>query len=95
MLFIDVERPKRLRVNGTASISEEDELMDVFTGAQLVVRVTVAHAFPNCPRYIHQWKLVELSKYTPQPDQDPPVPEWKVAPDIVDALPEDDPARRE
>lgn len=94
MLFIDLEKPKRLRVNGTASISDADELLDQFVGAELVVRVDVAHAFPNCPRYIHRWKLVGLSKYTPQPDQEPPVPNWKTAEDILDAVPETDPAHQ-
>ncbi len=27
-------------------------------------------------------------------DRAPPVPEWKIQPDIIDALPEDDPARK-
>ena len=93
MLFIDFERPKRLRVNGTASVSDDDPRLGEFEGAQLLVRVQVAHVFPNCPRYIHRWQLVEQSEYVPQPDQAPPVPEWKVQPDIIDALPEDDPAR--
>lgn len=94
MLFVDLERPKRLRVNGRASINDDDQLLGEYTGAQLIVRVKVAHAFPNCPRYIHRWQLVEMSKFTPEPEKEPPVPDWKVEADIVDALPEDDPARR-
>ncbi len=94
LLFIDLERPKRLRVNGVASIHEKDPLIEEFTGAQHIVRVTVAHVFPNCPRYIHRWQLVEHSMHVPQPDRAPPVPDWKLQPDIVDSLPEDDPARR-
>ena len=94
MLFIDLERPKRLRVNGTASISDEGSLLAQFVGAQLVVEVTVAHAFPNCPRYIHQWTLAETSQFVPKSDVPPAVPKWKVATDIIDALPDDDPARR-
>jgi predicted pyridoxine 5'-phosphate oxidase superfamily flavin-nucleotide-binding protein len=93
MLFIDFERPKRLRVNGEASVHEEDELMEQFPGAQLMVRVHAERVFPNCPRYIHTMELVEQSKYSPQLDYVPPVPEWKVQPDIRDALPPGDPAR--
>ena len=63
-------------------------------GAQLLVEVTVAHASPNCPRYIHQWTLAETSQFVPKSDAPPTVPQWKVAPDIIDALPDDDPARR-
>lgn len=93
MLFIDFEHPKRLRVNGTASVHEEDALIEEFPGAQLMVRVRAAHVFPNCPRYIHTMELAAHSKYAPQPDYVPPVPEWKVQPDIRDALPPGDPAR--
>ena len=95
MLFIDLERPRRLRVNGTAQIHEEDALMEKFPGAQLMVRVHAQHVFPNCPRYIHRFELAEHSVYTPQPDYVPPVPEWKIQPDIKDALPPGDPAREQ
>ena len=33
LLFIDFDRPNRLRVNGMASIAEDDELLGSFTGA--------------------------------------------------------------
>ena len=92
MLFIDFERPKRLRVNGEASVNEEDDLMNDFPGAQLMVRVHAERVFPNCPRYIHTMEMVEQSKYAPKVDYVPPVPKWKVAPDIKDALPSGDPA---
>ncbi len=39
MLFIDFESPKRLRVNGRATMSEDDPLLREFVGAQLIVRV--------------------------------------------------------
>ena len=93
LLFIDLERPKRLRVNGTASIHEEDPLMGEFPGAQLLIRVHALHIFPNCPRYIHRWSIVEHSEYVPQLGHQPPIPQWKVQPDIIDSLPSDDPAR--
>ncbi|NIM28487.1 MAG: pyridoxamine 5'-phosphate oxidase family protein [Gammaproteobacteria bacterium] len=92
MLFIDFERPRRLRVNGEASVHEEDALMGEFPGAQLMVRVRAERVFPNCPRYIHTMEVVEHSKYAPKNDYVPPVPAWKVAEDIKDALPPGDPA---
>ena len=50
MLFVDWERPNRLRVNGSARICDADDpLMLTFVGAQLVVRVTASTIFPNCP----------------------------------------------
>src|SRR5262252_4951537 len=40
LLFIDFESPKRLRVNGRATVAADDPLRSEFAGAQLVVRVT-------------------------------------------------------
>ncbi len=79
MLFIDFvsERPSRLRVEGTATLHHEDELLDSWPEAQLVVRVAVARVFPNCPRYIHRMALVGRSAYVPRADVPTPVPEWK------------------
>src|SRR6266436_3003546 len=54
LLFVDFEQPRRLRVNGRATVREDDPLLAEFVGAQLIVRVEVAAAFPNCPRYIHK-----------------------------------------
>jgi len=42
------EKPRRLRVNGTASVSRDDPLMQLFAGAQLLVRVQASRVFPNC-----------------------------------------------
>ena len=54
LLFIDFESPRRLRVNGEASIADDDPLLAELPGAQLVVRVRAQKIFPNCPRYIHR-----------------------------------------
>jgi len=90
LLFLDFEHPNRIRVNGTARISEDDPLRDELPGAVFVVRVTVERVFPNCPRYIHRMKLVEPSPYAPRPKYTPPVPAWKTFPVFRDALPERD-----
>jgi predicted pyridoxine 5'-phosphate oxidase superfamily flavin-nucleotide-binding protein len=78
LLFIDMgEKPRRLRVNGTASVSRDDPLMQRFAGAQLLVRVKARAIFPNCPRYIVTPGVAEPSKYAPRPDYQPPEPAWK------------------
>jgi hypothetical protein len=92
LLFIDFESPKRLRVNGRASIEERDPLLAEFVGAQLIVRVEVGAAFPNCPRYIHTMSLVEASPFAPAEGHTPPVPEWKTRPHFREVLPPGDPA---
>ena len=87
MLFVDFESPKRLRVNGRATVHEDDPLLAELTGAQLVVRVRAEAIFPNCPRYIHRMQLVEHSIYAPTANHTPPEPDWKESPAFRDALP--------
>lgn len=87
LLFIDFESPRRLRVNGLATLAEDDPLLASFTGAQLVVRVRAQRIFPNCPRYIHRSAAAEPSPYVPRPGQTPPVPKWKTMEAFVDVLP--------
>jgi uncharacterized protein len=93
LLFIDFERGRRLRVNGTASIDPNDPLLGEYPEAQLIVRVHVREAFPNCSRYIPKMKRVEASAFVPQPGTETPVPSWKRSEWARDALPANDPAR--
>lgn len=92
MLFVDFESPQRLRVNGGASVHEDDPLLADFVGARVIVRVQAAAIFPNCPRYIHRMQLVEESPYAPCEGHTPPVPEWKTRPAFREVLPPGDPA---
>ena len=87
LLFVDWENPRRLRVGGTASVLDDDDLVARFEGAQLVVRVTAERIFPNCPRYIHRMHLEEESVFAPRPGHVPPVPEWKTMEVFRDHLP--------
>lgn len=78
MLFIAMHgKPQRLRVNGTATVSSEDPLLERTVGAQLMVRVTARVIFPNCPRYIPDMQLIDPSIYLPRAGFDPPEPAWK------------------
>lgn len=90
MLFIDFETPHRVRVHGTASIDRNDPLIKQFHGAELVVRTTITEIFINCPRYIHRYRRVDMSKYVPQPGCPAPPPQWKRIDAVQDALPERD-----
>ena len=94
MLFIDFtgNPPRRLRMNGTASIDDHDPLADLWDGAQFVVRVKAREVFPNCPRYIHRMELVERSEFVPRVECQPPVPAWKRTEWARDVLPAGDPA---
>jgi predicted pyridoxine 5'-phosphate oxidase superfamily flavin-nucleotide-binding protein len=94
LLFISFERRRRLRLNGTASIDPGDELAAAYPGALFVVRVRAREVFPNCPRYIHRYRLEERSRFVPRRDAPPPVPAWKRDDWARDVLPAGDPARR-
>jgi uncharacterized protein len=84
LLFIDMQRPRRLRVNGTAAVNRDDPLMTETVGAQMIVRVKARAIFPNCPRYIPQFTLAEPSIYAPRPGGDFPEPKWKEFADLKD-----------
>lgn len=83
LLFVDLEKPRRLRVNGTATIHRDDPLLAHTVGAQLIVRVRARAIFPNCPRYIPRMTLAEESPYTPRPGEEPVEPGWKSLPELA------------
>ena len=93
ILFIDFEGRKRVRLNGIASVDDADPLLHEYPEAQLVVRVRATEVFPNCPRYIHQYKRVERSRFVPKSECETPVPQWKRNEWAHDVLPENDPAQ--
>jgi predicted pyridoxine 5'-phosphate oxidase superfamily flavin-nucleotide-binding protein len=93
MLFIDFERGHRLRLEGIASIALDDPLATAYPEAQFVVRVRPRAVYPNCPRYIHRYQLVQRSRFVPRAECPTPVPAWKRSDWAIDALPAEDPAR--
>ena len=87
LLFIAMhDKPRRLRVNGSASVSDDDPLLAETVGAQLIVRVTARAIFPNCPRYIPTMNSIEPSIYVPIAGQDVPEPAWKGFADFKDCI---------
>ena len=93
LLFIDFERQRRMRVDGTAAIDVEDEFLSLYPEAQFIVRVTAQRVYPNCPRYIHHYRLVQRSAFVPHAQQPTPIPAWKQSEWASDVLPAGDPAR--
>ena len=88
LLFIAMHgAPRRLRVNGEATVRRDDPLLAATPGAQLIVRVAARVIFPNCPRYIPKMELVEPSPYVPRADQAPVEPEWKTFDSFKDVVP--------
>lgn len=95
LLFIDMETPNRLRIQGKASLSKDDALLKDFPGANMVVIVEVTSVFVNCARYIHPHKRIETSKYVPDDKGEQPYPAWKRLDKIQPALPQKDQGRAE
>ena len=85
LLFIAMhDRPRRLRVNGAARVSDDDPLLAETVGAQLIVRVAARAIFPNCPRYVPAMQMTGPSIYTPQAGCHAPEPAWKSFADFKD-----------
>jgi predicted pyridoxine 5'-phosphate oxidase superfamily flavin-nucleotide-binding protein len=92
LLFIDFERQRRMRVEGVAELAFDHELKGRYPECQFIVLVHAEVIYPNCPRYIHQYELVERSRFVPRPAATTPVPDWKRSDWARGALPAADPA---
>ena len=90
MLFINFEKPHRVRLQGLASVDEHDPLLAGYAEAQLVVRVTVTEIFRNCPRYIHRHRKLEPSEFVPRTTGETPLAPWKRVDDVQALLPAPD-----
>ncbi len=77
MLFVDFDKPKRLRIHGVGQVHTDAAWIERFPGAELVVEVRIGRAFFNCPRYLHNLRDGELSVHAPREGHEPPEPEWK------------------
>ncbi|MBI4934408.1 MAG: pyridoxamine 5'-phosphate oxidase family protein [Actinobacteria bacterium] len=82
LLFMDFERPHRVRAHAHAVVNRDDPMMNEYPGADLIVRATLTDVFVNCPRYITPHTLGEVSKYVPDAHGNAPLPGWKK----IDAL---------
>lgn len=76
LLFIDFETPRRLRVQGTAKMDEQPDLQ-IFPEAEFLIRINPTDIWVNCPRYIHTYKKVSQSPYTPGRNRTPRLAQWK------------------
>ncbi len=95
MLFINFEKPERLRVQGTATVSDDDPLIDEYKEVKFMVRVKVDAAWINCPRYVHRMQKVKKSRYVPREDSQTPLAGWKRIDIVQSVLPARDKGRAE
>ena len=87
MLFVDFEGQQRLRLQGIATIRDDDELLSQYPEAQFMIRVQATEVYTNCPRYVHKYQLVERSVFVPRQGLETPVPEYKKREDLQEFLP--------
>jgi len=92
LLFIDFQARRRLRVDGVAELVHDHPLRDQYPEAQFIVLVRARAIYPNCPRYIHRYDLVERSEFVPRPRVSTPTPDWKRSDWARDVLADGDPA---
>lgn len=93
MLFIDFEQQRRMRIDGAAQLVDDHPLLAKYPEAQFLVVVSVRRVYPNCPRYIHKYRLVERSSFVPRAQTRTPIPAWKQSSWAADVLSAGDPAR--
>ena len=65
MLFIDFEKPFRLRAQGRAEVIVSGPELEGFKDAEMAVKVTIHETWMNCPRYVHRFQKIETSRYAP------------------------------
>lgn len=92
LLFLDFQGRRRLRVDGVAELALEHLLLDRHPEAQFMVLVRAAAIYPNCPRYVHRYELVQRSEFVPRPNVSTPTPDWKRSDWARDVLAAGDPA---
>jgi uncharacterized protein len=85
-LFIDFERPFRLRLQGRAELVKDGPLLGLFKEAELVVKVQVTDVWMNCPRYVHRYEKKQSSRYVPRVEAETPFCEWKRIDGLQDTL---------
>jgi len=82
MLFLSLEKPHRLRVQGLATVRDDDPLLSDYAEAQLVVRVAVTEIFRNCPRYVHRYQKLAAAEHVPRAGVATPLAGWKRVDDV-------------
>ena len=90
LLFISFETPNRLRVQGTATVSQDPILLKHYKEAEFVVTVTLSEFWQNCPRYIPKYEKVRDSRYVPREHCETPLAGWKQLDLVQDVISESD-----
>lgn len=95
LLFIDMVRPLRVRVQGKAKLTQNAEYLAKYPGANMIVEIDITSVFFNCARYIHKHERVQTSEYVPDESGNQPFPSWKRIDGLQGVLPPKDMGRAE
>jgi uncharacterized protein len=91
LLFMDFVTPMRLRVQGSAQLTDDPDIVSLWPGAQFAIKVEITALITNCPRYIPRMQRLEGSRYVPDLKTGAqPIPGWKRIDVIQGALPQRD-----
>lgn len=77
ILFIDFEKPFRMRLQGRAEVIVAGPEVDLFPEAEMAVKIRIHETWMNCPRYVHRYEKVKASRYAPGVEAETPFCEWK------------------
>jgi uncharacterized protein len=91
LLFMDFVTPSRLRVQGSARLTDDAAIVGLWPGAQFAVQVGITALITNCPRYIPRMQRLGGSRYVPDTQTGAqPIPGWKRIDAIQGVLPKRD-----
>lgn len=77
LLFMDFDKPHRIRAHARAVLVCDGPLLESYPGADLVVQATITEVFVNCPRYITRQASSVPTSHVPDATGNAPLAEWK------------------
>ncbi len=87
LLFIDLENPHRVRMQGYAQLRRDKSVLDLWPEVALAIEVKIEKLWINCPRYIHRYQRIETSAHVPRTGHVTEPADWKSHEAIGDVVP--------
>ena len=87
LLFINMVEPHRIRVQGTAQLVRDPQVLKQWKDVALAVEVSITRTWINCPRYIHPMAKLGQSKHVPRDGHQTEPAQWKSLEVIADVVP--------
>lgn len=87
LLFIDLENPHRVRMQGFGQLRRDESVLELWPEVALAIEVKVEKLWINCPRYIHRYTRLESSAHVPREGHVTQPADWKSHEAIGDVVP--------